>query len=175
MKHDVERLAHHEAGHAVACYLVRLPFSQVSIVADPSKNSLGHVTPQFWPGFRAQMEFGGLKEAQIKNRVERAVTALLAGQEAEMHFDPKSKAEGAYSDFERAFDLAERQYADVAQAYIDWMLAYTRQMIRFAPNWNAIEQLAQVLIESHAFGSRRARQVIAQAIRGTWSTGDQGA
>ncbi len=72
--------AYHEAGHAVAAYLLKRSFNYVTIVPDEEKGSLGHVR---FRGFGENFDPAFDYSPQMRLRLEREIICSLAGDAAE--------------------------------------------------------------------------------------------
>lgn len=87
------RTAVHEAGHAVMAYLVRRPFTVISVLSDDdSYGRVEHAPPGAW--FQLDIEATN----RVRTRIEHHVMICLAGTETEAQW--AARAHGAPTDWE---------------------------------------------------------------------------
>ena len=164
--------AYHEAGHAVAHYLLRFRFRRVSIIHDHERGNLGHLLTykksQKILELDAQCrEFPSIADGRLIARRHDEVVCLLAGMEAARHFMPGSKFRpSARQDVRVAKQILGRFHPeDEAQLVYRWLVLRTRHLVgddllaRIG-----IEALAEALIEKREMSGKEARRVISEAI-----------
>ncbi len=158
-----EATAYHEAGHAVAAYVVGRRVREISIVADG--DMLGHVAYWPWPdSFHPDYETDG----KTRRMVESGIITSLAGPVAEALFRGRHNWRGANSDTRQAVDLASYMCggAEETGAYIGWLFWRARTILSLPEHWAAVQALAGDLLEQRRIGTQRARQIIKMAIYG---------
>jgi Peptidase family M41 len=159
----LEQTAYHEAGHAVAAYVVRRGVMKVSIA--PDDTSLGRVHCQRWgEKFRPDAEV----TSRTRARLEAGITVCLAGPEAERAFLGRRTIRGLESsDLHKACNLASYLSGDpdVDGAYVYWLQLCTRSLLARPDNWAGVVALAAALLESPEISGRRSRQIIHEAER----------
>jgi len=149
---EFERVAYHEAGHAVVYCQLGVPFKEVSIVA--SDHSLGHVKGAEFPGLRLM----------TRSWNEKCIMCVLAGPVMDEMLG--QHLERSSSDFEQANMMAmnvtdgEREVRDLIRRLHE----STKAMIAEPGNWAAIEALAHVLLEKRTVSARRARRIVRDRI-----------
>jgi hypothetical protein len=181
---DERRTAVHEAGHAVMAYLVRRPFTVISVLADDdSYGRVQHALPGDW--FQPDIEV----TRRVRTRIEHHVMILLAGAEAEGHWVAQSQGApvdwedhlkvGAAHDWSAAALLADYACGSVeeASAYIEWLRQRvlnkvgrwntegedpTRGNDRF---WRLVNVLADAVVAAGTLRWRQARNVLQTADR----------
>jgi len=155
-------LAYHEAGHAVVRCLLRLPFKRVTII--PTDENLGQVAGVTLPeGYKPESDRG----PKTRDRTEREIMARLAGMVAEgLLAESEVNAPGAWKDRQNAVDLAEfvTTSAEEAEAYTEWLLCRTRNLLSLPWNWAAVQAVAQALLAERELGARRVRSIVKEAI-----------
>jgi hypothetical protein len=159
---DVQRLetAHHEAGHAVAAFLVKRRFRHVSI--EPDQRSLGHVLYRAWDKrFDPNARFSPRTEILLRD----AVVTALAGFEAQFRFSGKRPWRSARSDHDQALDLALRACCsgEEAAAYVEWLSVRTRQMFSVPSTWKAVRALARSLLRQQRLSYKEAHKIYLEA------------
>jgi len=121
---DRERVAYHEAGHAVMRYELRLPFKRVSIVPDGETLTVGRVQHQYPPTFRPDCNTDLRTEGRIKHEVMAALAGELAETYATGHRDWWALAMDSQNAF--AFAAYVTASGDEAAAYIRWLWERTK-------------------------------------------------
>lgn len=161
-----EQTAYHEAGHAVAAYVLRRRFSKVTIVEH--EDSVGSMTlpPSYWSGFNPDVD----QSRGSRARIEKEIMVLLAGEIAvDIHTGREDWGEVVTylgSDLHTASDLADyvTTSSDESEAFLNWLIIRTRNMLSL-PHWSdAVNALAAALIEHGEIGYRKARQIIRFAL-----------
>ena len=159
---DRERVAYHEAGHAVMCYELHLPFKRVSIV--PDAESAGRVHPHDPPpGFRPDCE----TDLRTEQRIKHQVMALLAGSLAEnlaARPGPQRWAEGD-SDNALSFATYVTGSGEEASAYVRWLWERTKLYLSRPWVWAEVKALVAALLEHDDLSGPRARRVIKEGLR----------
>lgn len=152
----LEWIAYHEAGHAVACHILQVPFSYVTIVPD-GEESEGHVQ---------LAKHRGRKWLTRQQRENRAMVAL-AGLAADRILTGRSLVGG------RAADTLEAKRQIELWCYSDGEIdLYLRLLkiriyseLKLPEKWAAVTALAKELLERKRIGSRTARRIIQDAMR----------
>jgi hypothetical protein len=165
MKRGLET-AYHEAGHAVACVVLHLPFTQVTIV--PEGDTLGMVSGHTSPKSLDPDAYCSQPGRQ-RARVEADVLSCLCGGLAFLIFRGGKddwRRDGSRWDLSQALSLLEKicGSAPETEAYLNLLRIRAEQLLRFPPNWSAVQALAEALMESKTIGSRKARKIVKQAI-----------
>jgi hypothetical protein len=158
----LERAAYHEAGHAVASYLVHRRLACVSIVPNPDDNTLGRCEYRNLATFKPDAPL----TCRFRSQIEKLITVLLAGAMAERLRTGRIYRKGSDDDMTQAYDAAMCLFDEdkEARAFVDWLWERTRNLIGFEPHWAAVEALAKELRERRFIGERLARQIIRQAM-----------
>lgn len=156
-KERLRRTAYHEAGHAVACYELRVKFKYLTIIQDEDRNSLGHILiNRFYENFKPDMQ----EVSNIRQRIEKIVMTDFAGVIAEKIYAGRHNWRGARSDTHEAVDMLDYLVSSSKEltAYADWLMIRTEQMLSF--NWYKVEALAEELMKHQKIGYRKAREII---------------
>jgi hypothetical protein len=162
----IHATAFDEAGHAVMAYLQRVPFKQISIVADA--DSLGHVALGAWPDW-ANPESSEYRARAAFDWFLRRARVDLAGQIAETRYLGKRPSLGMHLDNRAAVDAALHLCTGVeetANALLKWLYLDTRDRLTSPLVWPAAEGIASALIERQTLGGRAARALILTTLRG---------
>jgi ATP-dependent Zn protease len=154
------KTAFHEAGHAVAAYLLRKKFRYVTI--RPNEVFDGYVRHE---KPRDPLEDGLGELRNKRSSRERDILTSLAGGVATFIVTGKHERTGSYGDLQHALDLAEdicgsREECD---AYIHWLSIRCEGMLRSPANRFALEALAGELLRQEKVSYRRAREIIKAA------------
>lgn len=157
----VKRVAYHEAGHAVAAYIVRRRWQYATI--EPTDDSLGHI--RYFPA-PATFHPDADEDTRTRYRLEQYATTALGGVVAEAKLIGSHNWVGASADLRQAVDWLDYLSSgpDETGAYVGWMLERTRGLLRQEHWWLAVEHLAAALLVHRRLDYRRCRQLIASAI-----------
>jgi peptidase M41-like protein len=158
---EQERIAHHEAGHAVASIVLGGTFRFVTI--EPKPGALGEVRHRPWgKKFQPEVEV----TSRIRTQVENAIKSSLAGTYAEKLFTGRWDHHGATVDYHQAYELAEfiAGSPDAVIPYMSWMEVCTADLVCTSRHWATIQALAAELLRRTRLTYAEARQVVADAI-----------
>ncbi len=160
----LERAAYHEAGHAVASYLVHRRLACVSIVPNPDDNTLGRCEYRNLATFKPDEPL----TCRFRSQIEKLITVLLAGAMAERLKTGRICRKGSDDDMTQAYDAAMCLFDEdkEARAFVGWLWERTRNLIGYEPHWAAVEALARELRERRFIGERLARRIIRESIDG---------
>ena len=154
-----QRIAYHEAGHAVASYVENIPFLEVSI--EPDGEAAGrcvHPPPPKWFRPADRVDY------RTRRRIESEVLVLLAGPAAEAMFagrECRGRAFGDRREAERLAGLA--MYSDEElSAYLRWLRLRARYVV--GARWHTVECLAHLLLKKRTIRRTEARKVLADAL-----------
>ena len=158
-----DQAAYHEAGHAVAAYLLRRSFTRVSIV--PDDDTLGHVKYRgYAAGFRPDLEI----TLRVRERLEAAVMTSLAGVEAQRVYEPTAAPEdcGGESDYRAAIDLASYVSPDPEElgAYLEWLRLRVAGIFKLPVHWAATRAVAEALLVRQILSAPATRKLIGSAL-----------
>lgn len=163
-KNDLEATAFHEAGHAVAGYLLRRRFKYVTI--EPEETTLGHVRYYKWRRDQ-NPEFSWTPALRL--RCEEAILTALAGPQAEKIKTGRWNRVGAQSDYGNATDFALTVCGGSeasATAYMKWLEIRCREILENPRNWRGVTTLADELLKRPRLDNQEARSVIEVGIYG---------
>jgi len=160
----VQRAAYHEAGHAVASYLVHRRLACVSIIPNPVDHTLGHCEYRNLATFKPDAPLTGRLRAQV----EKLIIVLLAGGITEDLRTGRVFRKGSDEDMKQAHDAAMYLFDDdkEAKTFVNWLREHTRNILSYGPHWAAVEALAGELAERRFIGERLAHQIIRRSIGG---------
>ena len=169
---SLERIAFHEAGHAVASCVLHRRFSHVSIEPDAEGLSLGGLVRRRRTSHPAFREHGGKFYPWRESRsvIKRDIMISLAGSIAETIF---SKGEAMIRldspDYEKALSLATDNLPTnkTPEKHVD-SLAIKSFFIIQDLNWPAVESLAAALLEKKRIRFMEARKIISMAMERNW-------
>lgn len=158
---ELKKTAYHEAGHAVACYFLRIRFTNVTIV--PEDNCLGCLkhSKDHHKNFNPEWD----NSRKVGDRIEKEVIVRFAGQIAEGLFMGKHIRKGSEHDRSSAIDLALYGVGEgeVLQTYINYLWARAKEQVRQPRFWAAVKALAAELLVRKKIGYRKAREIIERA------------
>jgi hypothetical protein len=161
----LQRAAYHEAGHAVAAYVLRLPVRGVSISEDEDASGRVEYAPPP-ASFRPDVWYGEARRTE--HRIEAHIIRALAGPAAEARWIGRRNHVGASGDYRAARDLADYVAGDPsgegAWRYVAWLEYRAEDLVQREHYWAAIEALAAELLARRRLGPRQARAVIKGAI-----------
>lgn len=160
---DVRATAFHEAGHAVSHWLNAIPFEGVSIAR--KGKSFGRVM------FRkfGRRYFESAQDASLtlrqRDRLERHVVALLAGEIAENRYSRRHNHNGASYDYEMALGLCGGMIETPKEciAYLNWLYVRSRGQITTRENWLAVRAVATRLLNVETLTGRDAVSAMKKA------------
>ena len=146
-------IATHEAGHAVVGLLLGAKLSEVTIVPDEDRGTLGHAVHEYGD---CHLSFGG----EYWWLMVRAITAL-AGQAAVVRLgynDTEKEAWGAENDYFNAVNyLCSITGSDVIEL-VGKACATARLIVDMA--WDSIRTVAQMLINSGSITEVEIREAL---------------
>jgi ATP-dependent Zn protease len=159
-----EATAYHEAGHAVAHYLLRRAgrLREVTIIPDAQRGTLGRAPRSTAPSDLDDRPWSDL----VKVRLQHEAMVLLAGGIAERRFAGQADHVGTRSDYARAADFAltisgSEHAADVL---LDWLGTVTEDLV--ADRWPAIEAVAAALLERRTLSAKDVDELVSEALTG---------
>ena len=142
---ELERVAYHEAGHALAHCILHMRFKGVSIVAN--NRSLGRVPGAPFPAWLA--DAGPTKK---RSWIEKRIMCTLAGSAVDEILGLSTNASG--SDSVSAHLLASNLLEwkllgneQEARAFVSGLYQSTKVMMQEQGNWATIEALVRKLLE----------------------------
>jgi hypothetical protein len=156
---DVIR-AYHEAGHALVCYLMNRHFNTLSICDGEHSHDL--IPSKKWEAFTPEK----CADLAIRDRVERNILALFAGDMAQEILTGKSVARRESSNYHHISELGAcvMDTGEVLNAYLHYMALRTRHLIMLPQNWDAIQILADALIKRRRLDYAAACRILDQAM-----------
>ena len=161
---DDERIAYHEAGHAVALFILGGDVTSVSIRADAGAR--GRVRgPRFTnpTAFPGPTLLTGEDSRRAEDPSDGIVVALLSACHAELTATGSCDSRAASFDRREAARHAASRRASVP-GYAEWAQQYAGALIR--KHWPAVEALAAALAARGEVNGEDARAIVAQALTG---------
>ena len=164
-----ERISYHEAGHAVAAFVLRMRFTHLSII--PDEDSIGHTMTSKLRDFQPDVA----RTRAGRDRYERYAMVSLAGLVAERMRVGRVRCMTNHPDVVQAFDLCGNTCGsdEETQACANWLWERTKNLMKSERQWAAVEALATQLRVRRYIGEREARQIIKRAFS-DWSKREQG-
>ena len=165
MSKNIDCIAFHEAGHAVASILTGTSFRYVTIKEDSEKNeygkrSLGHI---MYENPRSKEEWD---QISILNPNEFDVFFKddfvgLAGLIAERLYKGKISWKGSKEDLRQFFGISLYKLPDcLGEKYLSFLLEYTFQVLNTKQNWSNIVAVALALIDKETLSYDQVREII---------------
>jgi hypothetical protein len=163
-----ERISYHEAGHAVAAFVMRMRFTHLSII--PDEDSIGHTMTSKLRDFQPDVA----RTRAGRDRYERYAMVSLAGLVAERMRVGRVRYRTNHPDVVQAFELCGNTCSSDEEtgACINWLWERTGNLMKSERQWAAVEALAKQLRVRRYIGEREARQIIRQAFS-DWSKREQ--
>lgn len=164
------RTAHHEAGHfAVAEDFGEPSLEVASLTVEPSENADGACR------FEQALGIGALANrvladgisSETRERIEQLVCVMLAGVLAEERLSGSLRRDWQdESDVENAKELVTRWLHEPyeAAAFLEWMLARTRNIVNSPDVGPAIDAVAKLLLERTTISGVQARDAVERAL-----------
>jgi hypothetical protein len=165
---SLERVAFHEAGHAVVAHLLRRKLTRVSIV--PSEEFLGFVgTGPLGTSFDPELDMNG----RARRVIEREAQIFLAGNAAESVLVGHQVRHGMHHDFEQVVQYLSYVTGtpEEGSAYADWLWVRTRNMVKMPANWNLITALSGRLLDRREMQGREVGSFLVTTERATLAQG----
>ncbi|MDP1725534.1 MAG: hypothetical protein Q8M15_02030 [Bacteroidota bacterium] len=131
--HEKKRLsnAYHEAGHAIACLELGIPFKEISII--PNDDTVGRVLLCECELVR-QLEEDDTSIVRLE--AEKYIVALLAGLAAQTKFDSSSNRKMAGQDISVSIQIVNKLFTShkVGVSFYKFMTAQTESMFDDFPS-----------------------------------------
>ncbi len=168
---DERVVAYHEAGHCVAAYRLRIPFTgRKALTIIPTEAHSGCFVHH---NILKNLEWDNSDRNRLK--MERNVQALLAGIEAQCRYDETSITYGegfgnwdGGPDYHEAINLVScfaSPDPKETELYIELLRLRTRNMIQQDHNWKCICAIADALIQKKVLSAREAIAIIQETIQ----------
>jgi DNA-binding ferritin-like protein (Dps family) len=165
---EISRLvetAYHEAGHAVVCFLNKIPIKMVTII--PSEDFLGRV--EQYPVYRKEFNLRTQSYKYVKSEVfefsetklMKRIMVSLAGDVA-INILKNESAEGASVDYQNAGSYAFNNCGSLeeAEALINYLWYKTYNNLKIDFNWILVETLANQLLEKKEISGRKVKKIL---------------
>ncbi len=154
---NIRQTAIHEAGHAVAAFLLREKIKYVTI--RPTQDSHGHMMHHVVRFARNEMFDDSLRG---RDRAERRIMTCFAGQIAQRKHAPRSRWRlGGSHDHEQAMELffhIDPPDQKARELYLALLWRQTEYLVE--QHWKEIEAVAAALLEEETLSRDRTREVI---------------
>jgi hypothetical protein len=156
---NLEAVSYHEAGHTVAAFRRHLRLLDVTI--EPGRRFSGRVRyAKYFRKHELECDYSN----RTKSKVENFTVVCLAGPEAQRKYSPESITVDWHGDQEQALGILQ-DYCGLgadrrAKAYYNLMEIEAQDFVANAPNWEAIGNLARVLLERRTLKGKELRDVI---------------
>jgi hypothetical protein len=142
----LERIAYHEAGHAVVAHLLGVTALDLSIAPDPDDGSLGHY--EHSPIYDSVMQPDIKVPSAYIDAFEKEILITFAGNITEKILNRRYGYSGARKDYSDALDaalyLAEGDIK-VAGRLLAWPWMKATRLLK--DSWYAVEALTNLLLE----------------------------
>jgi hypothetical protein len=166
---DTIRTVYHEAGHAVAHYIFRVPFIKISIVPGEDYNGIVNGDGNYIN--KLTEDIGGIctSDTWALKRMDNNIKVLLAGYAAEEVYLGNrigiyNEKYGTPPDVLAAFEILLRLgYMDLNEPFRKYY-EDTVILLREKQNREAVELLASILIGARELSGRKAREIIRRKI-----------
>lgn len=154
-----ERISYHEAGHAVAAFVLRMRFTHLSII--PDEDSMGHTMTSKLRDIRPDT----VSSRAVRDRCERYAIVSLAGLVSERLRVGRVRYLTNHPDIVQAFELCANmcESEEEKESCVRWLWERAKNLIKKETHWAAVTALAQRLMVQKYIGEREARRIIRQA------------
>lgn len=160
-------VAFHEAGHLMAAYRLRIPFTgRKAITIVPSEDYEGvFIHRNILRG--AALESDNSDRSRLK--MERLVQVCLGGIEAQRRYDPASVRYGENfgdwdggDDYHQAINLIDYFTSGPreSEAYLELLRIRTENLVIAGCNWECIEAVAKGLLQQKTLSAKEAVNII---------------
>jgi len=185
---SIERVAYHEAGHAVACIWFELPVDRVTIIADEERGSLGHVEHDFGDPDALHSEIELLLYEQApksevpkgvdwldhelleRSFIEKHATVALAGAAAETRWCGRGRDvdwddESYRSDVVQASQMLSRfsDHDDEFGAYFEYIAERTKSLVARPQFIVGVDALIEALMGRRELSGEEAANLVRAA------------
>jgi hypothetical protein len=159
LSQDVIR-AYHEAGHGLAAYIMNRHFRTLSIRDGEHSHEILPAT------HRESFRTGKCADPACRERVERNIIELFAGDVAQEILTGKPAARGESSNYLQIAELGAcvMESGEVLDAYLHYMALRTKHILMQPQNWDAIQILADELIKRKHLDYDSARRILDEAM-----------
>lgn len=154
--------AYHEAGHAVACYILHRGFRYVTI--RPDRECLGRVMQTPLPDSFWIADLG--IDTRARRIAEREIIIDFAGEAAGAIWRGRHNWRSSRADFQSVTELTGRvcNTPDEEEAFARWLAIRARDMIACPMNWEQVKAVAKALLDKQHLSSRQVRQIIRRQV-----------
>jgi len=159
-KRSSQRIAIHEAGHAVMAYLCGRRIGAMSAVRHGE--ILGELEYRGFTSFPARP----LDDARARRKLETEIMIALAGLAAEyLHRGPVDRR-GAATDLQRALSIAQAATADPeeATAFVNWLFVRARNRLCVPACARAVKALAVELARQGSLTGAEVRALLRRSL-----------
>jgi ATP-dependent Zn protease len=154
-KPKLERIAYHEAGHAVTMHYFGNEIDELSI--KPNINRLAGVKPK-----KGNTKSPNINPDEIAEGIKGCVIGFLGGLAAEHIYNGepnKMNPIGSTEDLKRAKGFCRAFKLKLSyQDLIDWLLNDALELLK--ENWEAVEALSAALIQKGTISGEEAAKII---------------
>lgn len=137
--------AHHEAGHAVAAFALRIPVKRVSIMPDASRDAAGHVY---------------LGKSRSVDAMHRQGIVALAGEAAQRRYNPRSvRYHHGGGDRQAVAEYALERTGSGEQATLLARLWELQARDLVEKRWGTIQRVATALLARQTLNAEQVRML----------------
>jgi hypothetical protein len=132
--------AHHEAGHAVAAFVLDINFDKAHIIQDPAGAFLGRMSKEPETFVADSVE---------PVRLEHRLIVNLAGMAAEARYTGNADWRFGLDDFNWVFDVIgnlSRLADDDLPAYMEYLWQRAQNLLRRPGHWEGVQNVAEELL-----------------------------
>ena len=157
---DIAEVAHHEAGHAVAAFVLHLSIGRKGVTIVPSDHALGALNIPGTPPRTSRL--GAIPHA-TRGRLESYAIAAYAGYEAQKRFCPSCEFSGD-DDEHNASELLSwvSSKNETLSAHLTLARLEARDLVE--RYWKQIEAVATALLERKTLNREEVRQAFLSTV-----------
>ena len=159
---QLERVAYHEAGHAVSAIFLRIPFDRATII--PGKTSDGEeylgiveISSKFFRNFHPDISL----TPRTREKIEDLIINAYAGTLAEKRYIGRHDWRGAEPDLHstiRFSHYAAGGEGDIETVFFRWLRLRTDALID--QHWNKVQNVANALLDRKTLSAMGVREVM---------------
>jgi hypothetical protein len=167
---DERVVAYHEAGHCVAAYRLRIPFTgRKALTIIPTDEYSGRLVHH---NILKNLDWDNSDRNRLK--MERSVQALLAGIEAQRRYDETSIRYGdGFGNWDGGPDYHEAvnqvsyftSGSEERELYIELLRFRAQNLVQLDFNWKCICAIADALMQKKVLSAKEAIAIIQRTIK----------
>lgn len=167
MNNNIEAIAFREAGHAVACYDLKLNIDDLSILQ--TENNSGELAH----GNLLKKKFPELEDTPSDRwQMEKIIVAYLSGFASQQKFKNSENMELSQKALDQIhnFMMPFVTWEEELIPYVDLLTVRAKKLIDDPIVWQEVQDLASRLLKDKAISSKKARAIIRDSFIRSYDT-----